>query len=174
VAPRFSDVIRPGPHIFGRARWALALALALALAVAPLVVASCGSGPSSSSRSPDSSLKNADATVQTALTDYLAKVPTCKAASSPVMCLESADRKLGGQIHAYANILAVGHGFTAPQTALTAARNIAQTLANSLEILGDAQPTQSNYHKVLNTFNLNAAIDQLRSDVARVNRTLGS
>jgi hypothetical protein len=166
VAPRFSNVIRPGPHTFGRARWALA--------VAPLLVASCGSGPGSPTRSPDPSLKNADATVQTALTDYLAKVSTCKAASSPVVCLETADRTLGGQIHAYANILAVGHAFTAPQADLTAARNAAQTLANSLEILGDAQPTQSNYDKVLNTFNLNAAISQLRSDVAQVNGTLGS
>jgi hypothetical protein len=165
MAPRFSDVIRRGSSTLRRARWALA--------VVPLVVASCGSGPGSPSRSPDSSLKNADATVQTALTDYLAKAPACKAASSPVVCLETADRKLGGQIHAYANVLAVGHGFTAPQANLTAARNAGQTLANSLEILGDAQPTQANYDKVLNTFNLNAAISQLKSDVARVNDTLG-
>jgi hypothetical protein len=144
------------------------------VAVVPLVVASCGSGPGSPSRSPDSSLKNADAAAQTALTDYLAKAPACKAASSPVVCLETADRKLGGQIHAYANVLAVGHGFTAPLPDLTTARNAAQTLANSLEILGDAQPTQSNYDKVLNTFNLDGTINQLKSDIAKVNGTLGS
>ena len=70
-------------------------------------------------------------------------------------------------------MLAVGHGFTAPPADLTAARNPAQTLANSLEILGDAQPTQANYDQVLNTFNVNAAIGQLQSAVRKVNGALG-
>ena len=39
----------------------------------------------------------------------------------------------------------------------------AQTLANSLEILGDAQPTQANYDQVLNTFNVGTAISQLQA-----------
>jgi hypothetical protein len=90
-----------------------------------------------------------------------------------VVCLEAADRKLGGQIHTYANVLAVGHGFTPPPADLTAARNKAQTLANSLEILGDAQPTQANYDQVRNTFNVNAAIGQLQSAVRTVNDTIG-
>ena len=62
--------------------------------------------------------------------------------TNPVVCLEAADRTLGGKIHAYANVLAAGRGFTAPEADLAAARNAAQTLANSLEILGDAQPTR--------------------------------
>ena len=137
-------------------------------------MAGCGSGPGGSiADSPDSSLKNADAAVQMAMTTYLGKVPGCKAAASPVVCLETADRKLGGQIHAYANLLAVGHGFTAPTADLTTARNAAQTLANSLEILGDAQPSQSNYDKVLNTFDLNSAIGQLKTDVSNLNGKLG-
>ena len=89
------------------------------------------------------------------------------------MCLEAADRTLGGQIHAYANVLAVGHGFTAPRADLTDARNTAQTLANSLEILGDAQPTQANYNQVLNTFNVNSAISQLQGAVRKANGRSG-
>ncbi len=152
-----------------RAWWALALV--------PLVVASCGTdagpGSGSSTRSPDTRLKDADGAVLTAMTGYVAKVTSCKADSSPVVCLEGADRALGGEIHTYANLLAVGHGFTASQADLTAARNAAQTLANSLEILGDAQPTQANYDQVLNTFNVDAALGQLRSDVMKVSGTLG-
>ena len=90
-----------------------------------------------------------------------------------MVCLEAADRKLGGQIHTYANVLAVGHGFTPPQADLTAARNKAQTLANSLEILGDAQPTQANYDQVRNTFDVNDAIGQLQRAVRTVNDTIG-
>ena len=79
--------------------------------------------------------------------------------SSPVVCLEAADHTLGDKIHTYANLLA-RHEHASPRRAadLTAALNAAQTLANSLEILGDAQPTQANYDQVLNTFNVNAAI----------------
>ena len=80
---------------------------------------------------------------------------------------------LGGQIHTYANVLAVGHGFTTPRGDLTAARNEAQTLANSLEILGDAQPTQANYNQVLNTFNVGSAISQLQRAVRRANAATG-
>jgi hypothetical protein len=108
------------------------------------------------------------------LTSYASKVTSCKSASSPVVCLETADRTLGGQIHTYANLLAVGKGITAPQSDVLAARNQAQTLANSLEILGDAQPTQANYDQVLNDFNLNGAIGQLRSAVNKLNAAIGS
>jgi hypothetical protein len=103
------------------------------------------------------------------LASYGSQAVSCHSASSPVVCLEAADRTLGGQVHTYANLLAVGTGFTAPQGDVVAARNDAQTLANSLEILGDAQPTQANYDKVLNTFNLDAAIGQLRGTVQKLN-----
>ena len=89
------------------------------------------------------------------------------------MCLEGADRTLGNRIHTYANLLAVGHGFSAPKHDLTAARNSAQTLANSLEILGDAQPTQANYDQVRNTFDVNAAIGRLQAAVTNVDHALG-
>ena len=96
----------------------------------------------------------------------------CAKQSSPVVCLEAADHKLGNAIHVYANVLATRHGFTAPQADQTTTLNEAQLLANSLEILGDAQPTQANYDQVLNTFNVNSAIGQLRSDVTRLGDAL--
>jgi hypothetical protein len=104
---------------------------------------------------------------------YASTASACHSASSPVVCLEKADRTLGNQVHAYANTLAVGRGFSAPPNDIVNARNSAQTLANSLEILGDAQPTQSNYNQVLNTFDLNGAIAQLRGEVQKLDRALG-
>jgi hypothetical protein len=151
------------------ARWALA--------VLPFVLAACGSSPASgggSSTSADASLQKADSTLLANLRTYKAQAATCKTASNPVVCLETADRTLGGQIHDYANLLAVGHGFHAPQSDLLDARNAAQTLANSMEILGDAQPTQSNYDQVLNTFNVDTAIAALQRAASRVNAALGS
>jgi hypothetical protein len=137
-----------------------------------LVLAACSSGGGGTPPSADQSLKTADSKVRSAMNDYLASVSTCKSRSNPVVCLEAADLKLGNHIHTYANLLAVGHGFTAPKADLTTTRNAAQTLANSLEILGDAQPTQANYDQVLNTFNLNSAIGQLQHDVAKVSGNL--
>lgn len=113
-------------------------------------------------------LHNAGASVQTAMRQYVSKVSRCKTASSPVVCLEAADRTLGGKIHDYANVLAVGHGFDVPASDLSAAQDAAQTLANSLEILGDAEPTQSNYDQVLNTFNVSSAIGQLQGAVRTI------
>jgi hypothetical protein len=137
-----------------------------ALLALVLVLAACGSGGGGAAQSANESLKSANGAVRSAMTGYLASVRACKSQSNPVVCLEAADRKLGNQIHTYANLLAVGHGFTAPNADLTTTRNAAQTLANSLEILGDAQPTQANYDQVLNTFNVNSAISQLQGDVA--------
>jgi hypothetical protein len=142
------------------------------LALVPLVVvlAGCSSGGSGSggttTTSPDASLVSADATVQSAMKSYLTEVGGCAKQSSPVVCLEAADHKLGNAIHVYANVLATRHGFTAPQADQTTTLNEAQLLANSLEILGDAQPTQANYNQVLNTFDINAAVTALQGDVS--------
>lgn len=143
-------------------------------------LAACGAGSGSGSGAPggsspesaDARLANADTTVQTAMTQYLSAAQQCKTAQSPVVCVEKADRTLGGQIHDYANVLAVGHGFSAPASELSAARNAAQTLANSLEILGDAEPTQANYDQVLNSFNVNSAISSLQAVVTKVQSDL--
>jgi hypothetical protein len=160
----------------GRSRLSVAGA---ALSSLPLVLAACSSGPGSGgsgsggSGSADSSLHTQGTTLLSQMTTYVSTAASCKSAPSPVVCLEHADATLGNQVHAYANLLAVGRGFSAPQNDIVTARNSAQTLANSLEILGDAQPTQSNYNQVLNTFNLDGAIAQLRGDVQKLDRAVG-
>ena len=45
------------------------------------------------------------------MTSYTSKVAGCAKQSSPVVCLEQADLKLGDKIHVYANVLATGHTF---------------------------------------------------------------
>ena len=150
-----------------------------ALALAPLVLglAGCSSGGGGSggtrTTSPDAPLEREGASVQSAMTSYLTEVAGCAKGGSPVVCLEEADHKLGDEIHDYANVLATGHGFSAPRTELSTTLNEAQLLANSLEILGDAQPTQANYDQVLNTFNINSAITQLQGDVSTLTGSLG-
>lgn len=141
----------------------------------PLALAACSSSPGSgaSSGPANSNLQRAGAAVLNNISKYQLKTISCSSASVPVVCLESADRTLGNQVHTYANLLAVGHGFTAPQSDIVTTRNSAQTLANSLEILGDAQPTQANYNQVLNTFDMNGALAQLRRDVQKLDSALG-
>jgi hypothetical protein len=157
-----------------RARWVLPLVpLVLVLVLAGCGSGSGGTGGGNASQSATATLEKADSTVQSALTSYLAEAGDCAKQSDSVVCLEAADRKLGNAVHTYANLLAVGHGFTAPRTDLTTARDAAQTLANSLEILGDAQPTQANYDQVLNTFNVNSAISELQENVTILGRSLG-
>ena len=156
---------------FRQARWGLALAPLI------LLLAWCSSGSGGSAgkpaESPGATLKSADTTVQSAMQSYLAAVSACAKDSSPVVCLEKNDLDLGNKMHKYANVLAVGHGFPASESDLTTTRDAAQTLANSLEILGDAQPTQANYDQVLNTFNVNSAITALQGDVAALGNSLG-
>ncbi len=118
-------------------------------------------------------LQGAGTTLLHQMDVYTSTSSKCASATTPVVCVEAADRTLGGQIHTYANLLAVGRGFQAPAGDLNTTRDAAQTLANSLEILGDAQPTQANYNQVLNTFNIASAIHQLQGDVTTLNGQLG-
>jgi hypothetical protein len=162
---------------FRRTRWAWVLVPLV------LVLAGCSSGGGSSGGSTsktttpqqaDAALKSASTSVQSAMATYLTTMSGCAKQANPVVCLEAADHTLGDKIHAYANVLAGHHHFSAPQADLSQTLNAAQTLANSLEILGDAQPTQANYDQVLNTFNVNSAITQLQGDVSTLGRSLGT
>jgi hypothetical protein len=164
---------------FRRARWGVAL---VPLVVALAGCSSGGSGSAASSGSTtaatspqqaDAALKSAGKSVQSAMQLYLAAVGGCAQKPSPVVCLEAADHTLGDKIHAYANLLARHEPVAAAQGAVSTALNSAQTLANSLEILGDAQPTQANYNQVLNTFNINAAVTALQGDVTTLAGSLG-
>jgi hypothetical protein len=172
-------VDRPVTHHFRRARWGLALV--------PLVVALAGcssggggspaAGPSTTAgttpQQAEAAIESAGTTLQSALQLYQTAVSGCAQKASPVVCLEGADHTLGDKIHAYANVLARHEPFTASRADLATALNSAQTLANSLEILGDAQPTQANYNQVLNTFNVNTAITALQGDVTTLAGALG-
>ena len=91
----------------------------------PLVLAACSSGSGSGSGSPTTAsggatplsngqLGAAGTTVLNQMDAYTSSSAKCTYATSPVVCVEAADRTLGGQIHTYANLLAVGHGFHAP------------------------------------------------------------
>jgi hypothetical protein len=162
------------PNLPRRAWWGLT--------VLPLALAACSSGPGHASESGSGSstsvatssaqLRSDDTTVSSSLSTYLSKVTACKSASSPVVCVEAADRALGGQIHDYANKLAASGAYGAKAADVTAARNSAQLLANGMEILGDAQPNQANYDQVLNTFNVTNAISSLQQAVAKVQADL--
>ncbi len=154
-------------------------------ALVPLVavLAGCSSGtgaPGGSSartttpRQAGAALVAADKTVQSAMTTYFAQAGACANQSSPVVCLEAADHTLGDAIHTYANLLAAHHTFKVSGTDLSTTLNAAQPLANSLEILGDAQPTQANYDQVLNTFDVKAAITQLQGDVTNLGASIGT
>ena len=149
----------------------------MTLVLAALGLAACGSGSGSGSAtagaSGDAALQAAGSKLDAELSRYLTAAPACATQSQPVVCVEAADRTLGAQVHDYANVLAVGHGFSAPVAALTHTRNTAQTLANSLEILGDAQPTQANYDQVRNSFDVMGAVSSLQRAVARLDAQLG-
>jgi UDP-N-acetylglucosamine 2-epimerase len=142
------------------------------LSVVPVALTACGSGPGhpvtagsgtqGNSVTSSAQLEKNDATILGDLTTYLSSVNACKSQSSPVVCVEAADRTLGGQIHDYANKLASGASDGAKAADVTAARNSAQLLAN-----------QANYNQVLNTFNVNNAISSLRAAVAKVQADLG-
>jgi hypothetical protein len=141
------------------------------LVLLPALLAACGSGGATPSS--DARLHAAGATLLTQLSSYQGTAQACARKPKPVVCLEAADRQLGGQVHDYANLLATGRGFHASTATLDATRNSAQTLANSLEILGDAQPTQANYDQVRNTFDVNAAVTQLRRAVDTLDTQTG-
>jgi hypothetical protein len=172
-------VDRPLTPFFRRGRRGLAL---VPLVVALAGCSSGGGGSPASARSntagttpqqADAALEKADKTVRSAMQVYLTGAAGCARKASPVVCLEAADHTLGDKIHSYANLLARPEPFTASRADVTTALDSAQTLANSLEILGDAQPTQANYDQVLNTFNINAAITTLRGDVTTLGNSLG-
>ena len=103
-----------GARIVRRAR------LAPVLVPLALVLAACGSGSGGSegtagSQSPDARLKVAGVSVLAQIASYQLAAHRCASQPNSVVCLEAADRMLGGQIHTYANVLAVGHGFTTPR-----------------------------------------------------------
>ncbi|HEY1831922.1 MAG TPA: hypothetical protein VGG38_16940 [Acidimicrobiales bacterium] len=140
----------------------LGAAVVLAGAVA---LAACGGGGSGAG-SPSNSKVSAAGT--TALNDLAHYQSTTAACHTKITCIESADRTAGNQIHTYANTLGELSSGQDSTRASNRALDAAQSLANSFEILGDAQATQANYDKVMGTFDLPKAIDTLKTDIRAV------
>ena len=61
----------------------------------------------------------------------------------------------------------------APSKVVTTTLNGAQNLANSFEILGDAEPTTANYNKVLGHFNISFAVTALKVNIGQVDAAHG-
>ena len=155
-----------------RAGWALALVPLV------LVLAGCSSGGGGSGAGHDQSatatLKSAGGTVQSAMKSYLRAWAAAPSSRAPSCASRQQIAQLGEQdphLRQRAGHRPRVHRATGGPDHHA---NEAQTLANSLEILGDAQPTQANYNQVLNTFNVNSAITQLQGDVTRLAGSLGS
>jgi hypothetical protein len=154
-----------------------------------LIVVSGGNGPkpaatgtgttgSSSVTAPtvpkvsNAKLVAAGKTAQSVLDTYTSTTKNCAAKTQPTICLEAADRVAGDAIHTYANLLgALSEG--APSKIVTSTLNGAQNLANSFEILGDAEPTKANYNKVLGHFNISFAVTALKVNIGQVDAAHG-
>ena len=125
-APRFPAVERSDAR---DVRGTLGVALALVPLV--LVLAGCSSAERWLGRDHDHVarwlLKGAGAKVQSAMKTYLTQVGGCAKQSSPVVCLEAADRRLGDKIHVYANVLAGRPRVHVARADQTTTLNAAQT-----------------------------------------------
>jgi hypothetical protein len=142
---------------------------AVAVLVGAVALSGCGgssSGGGSTGGSPSNSKVSAAGT--TALNDLAHYQATAAACGTKITCIETADRTAGNQIHTYANTLGELSSGKTSTKASDLALDAAQSLANSFEILGDAQATQANYDKVMGTFNLPKAIDTLKTDIRAV------
>jgi hypothetical protein len=139
---------------------------AIAVVVVIIVVVSGGStAPSGfTNANPGQSTKVAgmNATALSQISAYKVKAQNCKA---NIVCLETANRKLGDQIHLYANYVGSLSQKGAAGKVVANTLNVSQVTANTLEILGDAQPTKANYDLVLHHFDLAGQIDKLTSAI---------
>ena len=172
ATPRFSTVSSSAHRSCGGARRALAALALAARAGAGRARGSGGSGGSAGSQqSPDARLKLAGVTVRRA------RSPPTRRPRSVRVPIEPGRVPRGRRPHARGPDPRLRQRARRRPRVHDAAgrpdrrtRTQAQTLANSLEILGDAQPTQANYDQVLNTFNVNAAITQLQGAVRKAER----
>ncbi len=121
-----------------------------------------------------SKVSSANTKVLQQIATYRSSASACHSKRQPTVCVEAADRKLGDQIHVYANYVGslkqTGHTGKAIATAL----NTSQFTANTLEILGDAEPTAANYNQVLHNFNLTNQLAKQESAVNGLAAVLSS
>jgi hypothetical protein len=109
----------------------------------------------------------------TVLRTYESSSRACPSNKQPTICLETADRVAGNAIHLYGNVLGALSENPTKAKSVTAALTSAQDLANSFEVLGDAEPTAANYTKVLGQFNVQAAVSTLQKQIATVDAAYG-
>jgi len=115
-----------------------------------------------------SQLISAGQTAIGVLDTYTSSSRACPSKSQPTICLESADRIAGNAVHTYANLVGQLTERVAPTKDVTQTLSAAQDLANSFEILGDAEPTQANYNQVLGHFNMSFAVASLKVDIEKL------
>lgn len=146
------------------------------LVVVLVLVLGDGNGPSSNGKTlgainNTARLTSANNTALNQLHYYQGQVTACKAS---INCIEAADRTIGNQIHTYANYVGTVKATGSNQKVVQDALNTAQVTANIFEVLGDAQPTQSNYNKVLHHFDLTNQVQKLETAIQNLANVVGS
>ncbi len=152
---------------------AAAVVVVVAVVVIIVVLVSGGSTPPSGFKNanPGVSTKvaGANATALTQISAYNTQITDC---TTNIGCTEQADRKLGDQLHVYANYVGTLRQTGAAGKVVSATLNTAQVTANTMEILGDAQPTKANYDKVLHNFDLQGQIGKMTAAINNLSAIL--
>ncbi len=138
---------------------------ALIVVVVVIVVLVGGSSPNQFDKAnPGQSAKvtSANAKALCEIDTYNAAIKAC---GSKIACIETANRKLGDEVHLYANYVGSLKQKGSTAKTIDTALNTAQITGNTLEILGDALPTKANYDQVLHHFDLAKQISSLRTAI---------
>ncbi|HEY1826842.1 MAG TPA: hypothetical protein VGF87_02420 [Acidimicrobiales bacterium] len=130
-----------------------------------------GAGQSLAATNNTVRLTSANNTALNQLNFYEGQVTACK---KSITCIEKADRNIGNQIHTYANYVGTIKTTSADKTVVQDALNTAQVTANIFEVLGDAEPTQSNYNTVLHHFDLQSQIQKLQTAINNLASAISS
>jgi hypothetical protein len=154
--------------------WLLVLVAVVVIGVLVGVLAEHSTGgPSAPSHGSKSSALLAANTSELAdLNQFARAMSLCQQSARTVSCTEGAERTFGGQLHTYANLLAGGGNFGRAEPDATKALFLAQSNANTFEILGDAGPTLADYDRVLHHVNLQVNLNQLENALNKINDDL--
>jgi hypothetical protein len=157
---------------------AAALVVVVVVVVVIIVVAGGGgkapSGFDKANPGQSSKVSTANTTVLTQVSTYETAASACHSKPKPIVCVETADRTLGDQIHVYANYIGSLKQTGRAGKVLANTLNTSQFTANTFEIIGDAQPTAANYNQVLHHFSLPNQLSKMRTAVNALAAVLGS
>jgi hypothetical protein len=118
----------------------------------------------------DATIAKADRTALTQVSHYDTATRSCHSATHPAACEEKADRTLGDQIHAYANLVGSEDAPGIAATDVNGARNAAQSSANRLENIGDAAQTSAAYTKTARAIHLSNSLAALEAAIGQLDR----